>query len=111
MYDLQEERFQVKHSRQLQSEIVTKTSEEATFAGNDKEMIVVVSEAYLTATNFKNSINITWTKVYSLLELCFIISIAYHRTEEFIIALANYVVSWGVRITYRQDNFLLTFYN
>ena len=35
----------------------------------------------------------------------------YHRTEEFIIALANYVVSWGVRITDRPDIFLLTFYN
>ena len=35
----------------------------------------------------------------------------YHRTEEFIIALANYVVSSGVQITYRPDNFVLTFYN
>ena len=35
----------------------------------------------------------------------------YHRTEEFIIALANYVVSWGVRITYRPDIYLLTFHN
>ena len=35
----------------------------------------------------------------------------YHRTEEFIIVLANYVVSWDVRITYRPDIFFLTFYN
>ena len=45
--------LKVKHSRQLQSEIVTKTSEEAAFAGNDKEMIIVVSEAYLTANQFQ----------------------------------------------------------
>ena len=32
----------------------------------------------------------------------------YHRTEKFIIVLANYVVSWGVRITYRPDIFLST---
>ena len=35
----------------------------------------------------------------------------YHRTEEFIIALANYVVSQGVQITYRPNIFLVTFYN
>ena len=35
----------------------------------------------------------------------------YHRIEEFIIMLANYVVSQGVRITNRPDIFLLTFYN
>ena len=42
-----------KHSRQLQAKIVIKTSEktlkEAAFTGNDKEMIIIVSEAYLTA--------------------------------------------------------------
>ena len=31
--------------------------------------------------------------------------------EKFVIALANCVVSYGVRITYRPDIFLLTFYN
>ena len=55
----------------------------------------------------------------SLLEWCFIISLdtcwdwfqrTYHCTEEFINALANYVVSYGVRITYRPDIVLLTFY-
>ena len=49
--------LKVKHSRQLQSKIVTKTSEktlkEAAFTGNDKEMIIVVSEAYLTANQFQ----------------------------------------------------------
>ena len=51
--------LKVKHSRQLQSKIVTKTNEkkryikEAAFAGNDKEMIIVVSEAYLTANQFQ----------------------------------------------------------
>ena len=35
----------------------------------------------------------------------------YHRLEDFLIALASYVVSWGVRITYRPDIFLLTFCN
>ena len=36
----------------------------------------------------------------------------YHPTEEFTIALANYVVSWGVRLTYQPDDiFLSTFYN
>ena len=45
--------LKVKHSRQLQSKIVIKTSEktlkEAAFTENDKEMIIIVSEAYLTA--------------------------------------------------------------
>ena len=49
--------LKLKHSRQLQSKIVTKTSEkpvkEAAFARNDKEMIIVVSEAYLTANQFQ----------------------------------------------------------
>ena len=49
--------LKVKRSRQLQSKIVTKTSEktltEAAFTGNDKEMIIVVSEAYLTANQFQ----------------------------------------------------------
>ena len=49
--------LKVKHSRQLQSKIVTNTSEktlkEAAFTGNDKEMIIVVSEAYLTANQFQ----------------------------------------------------------
>ena len=40
--------LKLKHSRQLQSKIVTKTSEktlkEAAFARNDKEMIIVVSK-------------------------------------------------------------------
>ena len=48
--------LQLTHSRQLQSKIITKTSEktlEATFARNDKEMIIVVSEAYLTANHFQ----------------------------------------------------------
>ena len=45
--------LKVKHSRQLQSKVVTKTSEEVTFAGNDKEMIMVVSEAYLTDNQFQ----------------------------------------------------------
>ena len=48
--------LKLQHSRQLQSKIVTKTSEkalkEAAFARNDKEMIIVVSEAYLTANQF-----------------------------------------------------------
>ena len=49
--------LKLKHSRQLQSKIVTKTIEkmlkEATFARNDKEMIIIVSEAYLTANQFQ----------------------------------------------------------
>ena len=50
--------LKLKHSRQLQSKIVTKTIEkktlkEATFTRNDKEMIIVVSEAYLTANQFQ----------------------------------------------------------
>ena len=49
--------LKVTHSRQLQSKIVTNTSEktlkEAAFTGNDKEMIIVVSEAYLTANQFQ----------------------------------------------------------
>ena len=49
--------LKVKHSRQLQSKIITKTSEktlkEAAFTGNDNEMIIVVSEAYLTANQFQ----------------------------------------------------------
>ena len=49
--------LKLKHSRQLQSKIVTKTSEktlkEAAFARNDKEMIIVVSEAYLTANQLQ----------------------------------------------------------
>ena len=49
--------LKVKHSRQLQSKIVTKTSKkavkEAAFTGNDKEIIIVVSEAYLTANQFQ----------------------------------------------------------
>ena len=49
--------MKLKHSRQLQSKIVTKASEktlkEAAFARNDKEMIIVVSEAYLTANQFQ----------------------------------------------------------
>ena len=45
--------LKVKHSPQLQSKIVTKASEEAAFAENDKEMIIVVSEAYLTANQFQ----------------------------------------------------------
>ena len=50
--------LKLKHSRQLQSKIVTKTSEkktvkEAAFAGNDKEMIIVVSAAYFTANQFQ----------------------------------------------------------
>ena len=61
------------------------------------------------------------TKVCSLLEWCYIISIdtcwdwfqltyvLNHRMEEFIIALANYVVSQGVRITFRPDIFLSHF--
>ena len=48
--------LKLKHSRQLQSKVVTKTSgktlKEAAFARNDKEMIIVVSEAYLTANQF-----------------------------------------------------------
>ena len=48
--------LKLKHSRQLQSKVVTKTSEktlkEAAFARNDKEMIIVVSETYLTANQF-----------------------------------------------------------
>ena len=56
VYDLQED-LKVKHTRQLQSTIFTKTSEktpkEAAFTGNDKEMIIVVSEAYLTANQFQ----------------------------------------------------------
>ena len=34
----------------------------------------------------------------------------YHCTEEFVIALANYVVSQGVQITYRPNIFFLTFF-
>ena len=49
--------LRLKHSRQLQSKIVTKTSEktlkEAAFPQNDEEMIIVVSEAYLTANQFQ----------------------------------------------------------
>ena len=49
--------LKLKHRRQLQSKLVTKTSEktpkEAAFARNDKEMIIVVSEAYLTANQFQ----------------------------------------------------------
>ena len=49
--------LKLKHSQQLQSKIVTKTSEktpkEAAFARNDKEMIIVVSEAYVTANQFQ----------------------------------------------------------
>ena len=49
--------LKLKHSRQLQSKIVTKTSEktlkEAAFARSDKEMIIVVSEAYVTANQFQ----------------------------------------------------------
>ena len=49
--------LKLKHSRQLQLKIVTKTGEktpkEAAFAQNDKEMIIVVSEAYLTANQFQ----------------------------------------------------------
>ena len=40
--------LKLKHSRQLQSKIVTKTSE-----NTRKEMIIVVSEAYLTANQFQ----------------------------------------------------------
>ena len=53
--------LKLKHSQQLQSKIVTKTSEktlkEAAFAENDKEMIIVVSEAYLTANQFQKHKN------------------------------------------------------
>ena len=45
--------LKLKHSRLLQSKIVTKASEEAAFAENDKEMIIIVSEAYLTANQFQ----------------------------------------------------------
>ena len=49
--------LKVKHSRQLQAKIVTKTSEktlkEAAFTGNDKEIFIIVSEAYLTANQFQ----------------------------------------------------------
>ena len=45
--------LKVKHSQLLQSKIVTKASEEAAFAENDKEIIIVVSEAYLTANQFQ----------------------------------------------------------
>ena len=49
--------LKVKHGGQLQSKIVTKTSKKtlkgAAFTGNDKEMIMVVSEAYLTANQFQ----------------------------------------------------------
>ena len=49
--------LKLKHSRQLQLKIVTKTSEKtlkkAAFARNDKEMIIVVSETYLTANQFQ----------------------------------------------------------
>ena len=48
--------LKLKHYRQSQSKLVTKTSEktikEAAFAGNDKEMIIVVSETYMTANQF-----------------------------------------------------------
>ena len=48
--------LKVKHSRQLQSKsspkLARKTLKEADFMGNDKEMITVVSEAYLTANQF-----------------------------------------------------------
>ena len=51
--------LKLKHSRQLQSKIVTKTSEkmlkEAAFARNDKEMIIVVSETYLIANQFQKT--------------------------------------------------------
>ena len=47
----------MKHSRQLQSKIVTKTNEkmlkEGAFAGDDKETVIVVSEAYLRANQFQ----------------------------------------------------------
>ena len=51
--------LKLKHCRQSQSKLVTKTSEktikEAAFARSDKEMIIVVSETYLIANQFQKT--------------------------------------------------------
>ena len=49
--------LKLKHSRQLQSKIVTKTGEKtlkgAAFGRNDKDAIIIVLKAYLTANQFQ----------------------------------------------------------
>ena len=51
--------LKLKHCRQSQSKLVTKTSDktlkEAAFARNDKEMIIVVSETYLISNQFQKT--------------------------------------------------------